>query len=167
MLPITLLPFPIKDQLIRTCRPFYPTRPNPLILTYRNRPEAATSYNIPISLIGDCVDQGVRKVEVLIAAFGEEALIRPEQREGDFQCELAGLRLNVNFYPQQREPTYQEVEWSLLAIQEASLNRTVNFRTEATIFVQNTYARQQMRMMTVSRVEMFYSDVQTKAVAVT
>ena len=106
-------------------------------------------------------------MEVLIAAFGENSRIRPEEMDGDFRCEAAGQRLNINFYPQAQEPTYQDVEWGLLAIKEASLNRTVNFHEEARIFAKNLRIQPQGRPLSVSRIEMFLSDVQTESLVVT
>ncbi|MDI1488141.1 MAG: hypothetical protein OHK93_007415 [Ramalina farinacea] len=154
-------------QLIRTCRRFYPSPPNPLLLYYLNRDAPATRNDIPISLIGDCVDEGFLKIEVLIAAFGEDSRIRPEEMDGDFQCEGAGQRLNINFYPSPQEPTYQEVEWGLLAIKEASLNRSLNFHEEASIFARALQILPPASFLSVSRMEMFLSDVQTELLAVT
>lgn len=142
-------------------------------MQYQNRHAPATRNDIPIPLIGDCVDEGFLKVEVLIAAFGEDSRIRPEEMDGEFKCEAAGQSLIIEFYPhmqeRMQEPTYQDVEWALLAIKEASLNRTVNFHEEATIFAMDPRipAQPSGKLFSVSRIEMFLSNVQTQSLSVT
>lgn len=150
-------------------RPFLPSPPNPLRLLYTSQRPPATSKDVPLYLIGDCVEMGIWKLDSLISIRGPDAQIRVPFMEGVFKCQGMFLSLAINFYPQLREPTYQEVKWTLQAMKQASVNETFDYHREAVIFASDTRTatRPSGRYLPVSRVEMILTNLYTQPVAVT
>ena len=150
-------------------RPFQPSPPNPLELLYTSWQPPRTNKNVPIYLIEDCVDMGIWKLDSLIAMRGGDAPIRPFTTDGVFKCQGLFLGLAIEFYPQLREPTYQQVKWSLQAMKQASSNETFNYHREAVIYVLDTRSstRPSERYLPVSSIGMTLSMGPTQPVAVT
>ena len=137
-----------------------------LLYTSWNAP--ATNKDVPVYLLGDCVDMGIWKLDSLIAVRGGNAQIRVFSYEGVFTCQSMFQSLAIKFYPQLREPTYQQVKWGLLAMKEASLNETFNYHREAVIFASDTRVttRPSQRYLPVTRIEMTLT-IHAQPVAVT
>ena len=139
------------------------------MLLYTSWNPPGTSKDVPVYLLGDCVDMGIWKLDSLIAMRGGDAQIRTFSMEGFFTCQSMFQRLVIKFYPSLREPTYQQVKWSLQAMKEASLNETFDYHQEAVIYASDTRAtaRPSERLVPVSRIEMTLTIWQTQPVAVT
>ena len=112
---------------------------------------------------------GIWKIDGLISMRGGDAPIRPFATDGLFKCQSLFLSLTIEFFPQSRQPSYQEVKWCLQAMNQASMNETFNYHQESTIIASDTRTTSQPseRYLAVSRIEMTLSIAQTQPLAVT
>ena len=150
-------------------RPFGPTPPNPLRLVYTSWKPPKINRDVPVYLLGDCVDMGIWRLDSLISQRGGSAQIRVPYGDGVFKCQSMFQSLAIQFFPQIREPTYQQVKWGLQLMKQASLNETYNYHQEAVIFASDTRSTTQPsgKFLAVSRIEMTLTIDPTQPVAVT